>query len=180
MGTFLRCCLWAWLCLLSQAQAQPAPRTAQEADLQAMFVINFLRMAEWPAAAAAAAAAAPLVLCVDAMHEAVLLALQRSGVTTVQGRTLSLREIARGEPLRECHALLMDTAELRRTGPGQLTVGDAPGFTEAGGMLGLVRVENRLRFEANLEAAQRAQLRLSSELLKLALPPGGAGRRAQP
>jgi hypothetical protein len=49
-----------------------------------------------------------------------------------------------------------------------LTVSDSPGFIQAGGMIGLYLVENRVRFSINLGAAQRAGLKLSSQLLQLA------------
>jgi hypothetical protein len=51
---------------------------------------------------------------------------------------------------------------------GVLTVSDAEGFARADGMVGLVREGTQLRFDINREAARRAQLRLSAELLKVA------------
>jgi len=49
-----------------------------------------------------------------------------------------------------------------------LSVSDIADFTRAGGMIDLVEVEQRIRFNINLSAARRARLRLSSQLLKLA------------
>jgi hypothetical protein len=49
-----------------------------------------------------------------------------------------------------------------------LTVSDDPQFTRRGGMIQFVFEDNRVRFEVNLAAAQRAKLALSSELIKLA------------
>jgi hypothetical protein len=50
-----------------------------------------------------------------------------------------------------------------------LTVSDMPAFTRRGGMIQFVLEGNRVRFEINLAAAQRAGLTLSSELLKVAV-----------
>ena len=50
-----------------------------------------------------------------------------------------------------------------------LTVSDMTGFTRRGGMIQFVLDRNRVRFEINLAAAQRAGLILSSELLKVAV-----------
>lgn len=50
-----------------------------------------------------------------------------------------------------------------------LTVSDMPQFVEHGGMIQFVLEENRVRFEVNLTATQRAGLTLSSELLKVAI-----------
>jgi hypothetical protein len=50
-----------------------------------------------------------------------------------------------------------------------VTVGDTPGFGEAGVMLNLyVSNDRRVRFEANTSAAARAGIRLHSQLLRLA------------
>jgi hypothetical protein len=49
-----------------------------------------------------------------------------------------------------------------------LTVGDSPRFVEQGGIIQLIRADNRLQFNISLEASERAGLRLSSRLLELA------------
>ena len=49
-----------------------------------------------------------------------------------------------------------------------LTVADQDGFCEAGGMINLVFLKNRVGFEVNVGAVSRAKLRISSQLLKLA------------
>lgn len=51
---------------------------------------------------------------------------------------------------------------------GALTVGDAPDFVDAGGMIVLVPVGGRYRFDINLGVARQPDLRLSSQLLKQA------------
>ena len=49
-----------------------------------------------------------------------------------------------------------------------LTVGDSPGFCAQGGVIGLKTVNGRVRFEVNLEAAERARLKIGSSLLAVA------------
>jgi len=49
-----------------------------------------------------------------------------------------------------------------------LTVGEGDDFPAAGGVIGLVIEDNKVRFDVNLEAAERAGLKISSKLLKLA------------
>ena len=49
-----------------------------------------------------------------------------------------------------------------------LTVSDIDDFARAGGMIGLVEAEQRIRFDINLATARQANLKLSSQLLKLA------------
>ena len=49
-----------------------------------------------------------------------------------------------------------------------LTVGDTAGFINSGGMIRFTERGRRIRFEINLAAAERASLRVSSRLLRLA------------
>ncbi len=51
---------------------------------------------------------------------------------------------------------------------GALTVGDSDDFIRTGGMVGLITVENKIRFEVNLATCRRAGLRISASLLRLA------------
>jgi hypothetical protein len=55
-----------------------------------------------------------------------------------------------------------------------LTVSDDAQFLEAGGMIQLREVRGRIRFEINLAGAEKAGLRMSSQLLQLALSVRGA------
>ena len=49
-----------------------------------------------------------------------------------------------------------------------LTIGDSEGFAAMGGIINLVKVDNKIRFEVNLNAARKANLKISSQLLKIA------------
>ena len=76
---------------------------------------------------------------------------------------------------RRCHVLFLavHAGELRGVlgslkGASVLTVGESPQFARHGGTIGLLLEEGRVRFEVNLDAAERAQLRVSSKLLAMA------------
>ena len=56
----------------------------------------------------------------------------------------------------------------RVRGQSVLVVGDGDDVLDAGGTVRLFREDNRVRFEVSLKAADRAGLRVSSRLLKLA------------
>jgi hypothetical protein len=49
-----------------------------------------------------------------------------------------------------------------------LTIGETDQFTNLGGMIFLTMEGNRVQFEVNMEAVERAKLRISSKALKLA------------
>jgi len=87
-----------------------------------------------------------------------------------------VRHHVRVDELRSCHIVYMtDTDERRQTealralrGLPVLTIGDAEGYAEVGGMIGLVGVGGRIQFEVNTDLAQAAGLKISSQLLRLA------------
>lgn len=95
---------------------------------------------------------------------------------TVQGRAVRVRRGLRAEDIRGCHVLYFGAvderiaAEARRLAEpnATLTIGDSDGFVERGGMVGLVKVDNRIAFDVNVEATSRANVKLSSQVLKLA------------
>jgi hypothetical protein len=57
---------------------------------------------------------------------------------------------------------------LRGLEPGILTVGESDGFLEYGGMIRFVIAGQRVRFDINAGAAVAADLRISSQLLRVA------------
>ena len=79
------------------------------------------------------------------------------------------------EPAVDCHLVFVADSEERRVGPilrglaahGVLTVSDIDGFAEAGGGIGLVVEDSRVRFDINQAALLRDGLRASSQLLRL-------------
>jgi len=94
---------------------------------------------------------------------------------SVEGRPLVVREIVDLRH-RNCQILFVSASERARwtsifdeTGPaGVLTVGDTPGFASSGGIVNFRIEGDRIRIRINVEAADRANLRISSKLLSLA------------
>ncbi len=56
-----------------------------------------------------------------------------------------------------------------------LTIGDSPNFARRGGIINFILVDDKVRFEINVEAAKQANINISSRLLSLAkiIPPDG-------
>ncbi len=103
----------------------------------------------------------------------------------VHGRRLVLRRIPRLTDGARCHLLFISSSEKERLpgilgalqGTSVLTVSEMDSFLERGGHIALRLQERKVRFSINLEAAQRARLKVSAQLLKLATP-GTAGPTA--
>jgi hypothetical protein len=151
-----------------------AAQDVMEPDLKAAFIYNFAKFTEWPADAVATGA--PLVFCV--LGDA---AISDTLAQLVEGRTLAGHriDVSRREPdgsLKGCHI-----AYLSRLKAGQaaqvvsglrdapvLTLSDAEGFTQQGGMAQFYFEHGQLRFNVQLASARRARLQISSRLLALA------------
>ncbi len=56
----------------------------------------------------------------------------------------------------------------RLKGTPVLTVGETEQFVKENGMIGFCLEDNKIRFEINLESAERAKLKISARLLALA------------
>jgi hypothetical protein len=93
------------------------------------------------------------------------------------GKGVTAKRIRRIEDASECRVLFISSSEGEQMKnilavAGKLpilTVSDAPEFARRGGAIGFVLSDNRVRFEVNLNAAHRAGLSLSSQLLKVAV-----------
>lgn len=80
------------------------------------------------------------------------------------------------EQIRDCHVLFLCRSEAEHLAAhlqslgrhSMLTVADTPGFLEAGGILNFLIEDKKVRFEINTAAAQRANLQIRSQLLRLA------------
>ena len=141
-----------------------------EYRLKAAILYNFAAFTEWPAEVGNT-----LNLCVygqDPFGEE-LDALQGQAVG---GRRLAVHRKASIETLRGCqivfiagpvHGGLPRVLDSLR-GAAALTVAESPGAVRQGVALNMTVVQNRIVFEANLQAARGAGLNLSSKLLRLA------------
>lgn len=142
-----------------------------EYQIKAAYLLNFARYVEWPAARLPSAA--PVRVCVlgrDPFGEA----LASIDGRQVNGREVRVRLLDTVPLVGDCHLLFIADSEERRVGlilrsiagRAVLTVSDIEGFAEAGGGIGLVVEEGRVRFDINQEALQREGLRASSQLLR--------------
>lgn len=172
------------LALVGASPRQSAP--PDEYAVKAAFLYNFAKFVEWPQSAFPELQA-PLALCVlgaDPFGRELDRAVRGK---TAQGRPVVVRRLAGPEVSDLCHVLFVASSERERfaevlggvAGRSVLTVGEEDDFARAGGMISFVVRDARVRFAIDLDAAERAGLKLSSRLLDLAeLKVGGTrGRR---
>jgi hypothetical protein len=150
-----------------------AAAAAPEYQVKAAFLYNFARFVEWPQDAVGPTDA--FRICIvgedpfgDLLDQA------------VHGKTVHDRPVEVVHPddvdVIRCHIVFFASSgapALPRIltalgGRGILTVGETEDFTRAGGVIAMRVEESKVRFDVNVDAAQRAGLRVSSQLLKLA------------
>jgi hypothetical protein len=172
LGTWLIAFAFGAVAACAVSAESPAPQRLDR--LKAGYLVNFVKFIEWPASAPAN----ELTLCFIGA-EGVLNALPADlSDRLVAGRRLIVRELKPDELSTGCgvlyvdrtaatpHASVMQTPTL--PGAGVLTVSDDANFIRQGGVIELFTEDNRLRFNINVQNAQRAGLKISSALLQLA------------
>ena len=156
----------------AQLTAARSPEQALEAEVKAVFLYNFAKYVDWPAAPQGSSAA--IRMCVPANEP--FLALLRETVRDeiVNGRPLSALALGGLDDARACDILYVGpsaTADAAAwigavRGRQVLTVGD--GTLVDGLVIAFVKDQDRIRFDINRQAAGKQKLAISSRLLGLA------------
>jgi hypothetical protein len=155
----------------SMALGQQRP---SEYQVEAAYLYNFGRFVEWPAKGATQNSSFTIcVLGEDPFGQALDATLSGE---TIGNQKVTARRISSAQMSTDCQILFISSSEANRLNKiiealdknAVLTVSDIPQFSQRQGMIQFVLEENRIRFEVNLTATQRAGLTLSSELLKVA------------
>jgi YfiR/HmsC-like len=158
-------------CAVSRnAQAQ----VLNEYEAKAGFLFNFVKFVEWPSKAFADGSS-PLIIGVVGDDRSSAVIGQIINGKTANGRRLVVKRFANFKALTYCHIVFVRSSErdriqqtLTAAGPGALTIGETEGFANVGGIINLTILDNKLRFQINPAAAEKAGLRISAKLLSLA------------
>ncbi len=153
--------------------AQPDP--PGEYQLKAVFLFNFAKFVDWPATSFAGPQS-PFVVCIlgPAPFGRAVDDVFRD--KTVDNRPVVIERFKNIAQARQCHMVFVSQSEgfhladiiLHLRGECVLLVGESDGFAEAGGVIQFVIEDNRVHFLINPDAAGRAGLKISSQLLSLA------------
>lgn len=152
---------------------QAGAPTVREYEIKAAFLYNFAQFVQWPSGAFDTGTS-DLVLCVLGM-DPFGRALESLEDKQVRGRRVEIVRLETSAELTRCHILFITSettrvAELLASLGGQsiLTIGDTPGFAQRGGIINFIIRRNKIRFQINRDAGERAGLVISSRLLSLA------------
>jgi hypothetical protein len=175
VGAWVVSILSCWLVARPAICEADVVRAVKEYELKAAYLYNFTKFTSWPAMSFATESA-PLVIGVLGNENfAKALSTVVKG-QAVNGHAVEVRALMPSQALQGLHVLYVDVSvegQLAMMGaalasPGMLTVGESEQFAAWGGAIRFVVDGDRLEFDINLPAAQRAGLGLSSQLLMLA------------
>ena len=162
------CCL----CFpLFQSQTTPLP----EYKIKAVFLFNFTQFVEWPANTFNKDDD-PFVIGIlgkdpfgnyidnavtdEKMGSHPITIVRYNSISEVNNCQMLFISTKDDESLREILSSLNNRSIL--------TVSDAHGFAQTGGIIGFITVNNKIKLQVNLSAAKTANLNISSKLLSVA------------
>lgn len=168
----------------------------KEYDIKAAFIYNFMKFVSWPddpkkgdeekdvnsdePIVIGVIGRNPFGKSMDAIlkkkikgREIVLLELMGYD----KGYDEKKKEYWQAEELEECRLLFVSSSEKKYAekilamvdGKDILTVSETDKFLDRGGIINFVEHKNKIRFEINITAAKRADLKVRSQLLRLAM-----------
>jgi hypothetical protein len=150
---------------------QPLP---SEDQVKAAFLVNFPKYVDWPPGTFPGPAS-PIVIAV--LGETVVADEVEKAIAgrTVNGRRFVLNRVRSGEDPGLCHILFIPAAEQRRSPNlfatlkgAVLTVGESDDFLDRGGIINLILRDRAVAIEVSLASADRAVIKVSSNLLRVA------------
>ncbi|MFL6672215.1 MAG: YfiR family protein [Massilia sp.] len=157
-----------------QAAAQSAGALALERQVKAAFIYKFLGYTEFPTAAFADAAS-PIVIGVTGADEMAAELARIVAGRTVNGRPIVVRALREQELGGTLHLLFVaggdsaHTARIVKAASGALlVVSECDNGLQQGSVINFRIVDERVRFDVSLDAAERNNVKLSSRLLTVA------------
>ncbi len=148
-----------------------------EYKVKAEFLERFTRFIEWPADSPINNSDKPFCICVAGKNPFGTYLNDMAAQVKIKGKPVEIHQIEQlTAELPKCQILfiarsekerLADILKLTQDKP-ILTVGDTNGFAEDGVLVNFFASGNYIRFEVNIDRAEKSKLKFSSRLLKLA------------
>jgi hypothetical protein len=162
--------LW-WPVGAPSAEAPPVSET----QVKAAYLFSFAKFVKWPAETLPAASD-PIRLCIlnDSSFQVQLDLIARN--KSIDGHPILVILVQNAEQSRGCQELFISAATKQNQRPiieslqgtNVLTVGETEGFVEEGGIINFILQDDRVHFQVNQKAANKAGIKMSSQLLSLA------------
>lgn len=162
--------VWA-LGLVVLVPAICLPQAQDERAVRAAYVLNLVKFVEWPPEEN------ELRIGFFGSRETGEFLRKMLDGRSSESRQIHMILFPSDDELRKCSMVYIAEgqqkkirATLDKLGNGNIvTVGETDWFAQEGGMVGLVKVGERIQMQVNLEATQRAGVKIGSHLLNLAV-----------
>ncbi|MBI5141482.1 MAG: YfiR family protein [Nitrospirae bacterium] len=149
----------------------------REYELKAVYLYNFLQFVQWPDSTPTGVMVigvlgeSPFGGALEELEENV----RKGGMTPI--KIVHYGAYHEGMNLDDCNLLFVSASERRNytgiiaglKGSPVLTVSETEDFIDSGGMISLVRSRDRIRWMINRHSAESAGLRMSAQLLSIAV-----------
>lgn len=173
--------LFCWMMLAGAMEASDA--VAKDYQVKAAFLFNFTKFVEWPEQRFESATQ-PIVIGILGPNPFGEELTQILHDRRVAGRTLIARTVATDAEACNADLLYVCAGQERRfellrerlLKAGVLTVGEADTFVSSGVIITFIFEAEKVRFEIDQGAAERAGIKISAQLLKVAAYVRGGGR----
>jgi len=148
--------------------------SAGEYELKAAMLLNLIQFADWPSSTYSDSRA-PTVLCILGWDPFGRSLTSQVAQKFVDGRPVQIRHLKDIDSPPACHVLYISSSERKSVvqvlsdlkGSSVLTVGEMGQFAARGGIVQFTLDDKRLVLEINLDAANRADVKISSRLLAI-------------
>jgi hypothetical protein len=174
-GSTLLCAVALFVAALSFVDFGIAQAPVEEYRVKAAFLFHFVQLVDWPPGALGQEKD-PLTVCTVGKDS-----FQGDLETTLQGKLigthpLHVEHLKPSQDIKNCRVVFISGSERGQVpviiaalkDDAVLSVGESDDFIKEGGMIGFCVDNNKVRFEINVAAADRAKLKISSRLLLLA------------
>ncbi len=146
---------------------------ASEGEIKAAFIYNFIKFVEWPAPMFSRADQRIVIGVLG--QDGVTKALEKVSGKIAHGRTINVKHAIDPTELEKFHVLYIGQSEkdrvkslIKEIPKHVLTISDIQSFASSGGMINFSTAEKKISFVINLDAVERAGLKFSSHVLRLA------------
>jgi hypothetical protein len=160
--------------VVSAAMLQAESAKPGEYEVKAAYLYNFGKFVRWPDNVPAEGQTFSICVMGRDPFGKTLDAILDGG--SWQGKPIAAKRILSVEDVSACNLLFVSASDSEQWGEilpvvqklPILTVSDSPLFSRRGGIIEFILTENRVRFEVNVGAAEKAGLNINSQLLKIA------------
>lgn len=171
----VRCSVVMLFSVLTMSMIRPPQEESLEYQVKAVFLYNFAQFVEWPPQAFPEGNG-PLVIGILGNDPFGNYIDETIKGESVDGHPLVVKRFQTIEEIGVCHILFIGATEKDKVkiiceklkSRNILTVGDVPNFAKQGGMVRFFIEDKKTKIRINLEATKKADLSISSKLLRLA------------